>query len=62
MALADVYDALSTPRIYKKAWTHEDTCAHIVSLRGSKFDPVIVDAFLRQEAQFKTVAVVLADR
>lgn len=61
MALADVYDALSTPRIYKKAWTHEDTCAHIVSLRGSKFDPVIVDAFLRQEAQFKTVAVVLAD-
>jgi response regulator RpfG family c-di-GMP phosphodiesterase len=61
MAVADVYDALTTARVYKRAWTHEEASAHILSLRGTKFDPAIVDAFEREEAKFNTIALELAD-
>jgi HD-GYP domain-containing protein (c-di-GMP phosphodiesterase class II) len=47
VALADVYDALTSPRPYKAAWTHEQASAEIVRLRGAQFDPAVVDAFLR---------------
>ena len=61
MALADVYDALTTARVYKRAWTHEEASAHILSLRGTKFDPAVVDAFGRAQADFKAIALELAD-
>ncbi len=57
MALADVYDALTTDRIYKKAWTHEDACAEIYRLSGKKFDPDIVAAFSQTEARFREIAI-----
>lgn len=47
VALADVYDALTSPRPYKDAWTHERARDEIVRLRGTHFDPQVVDAFLR---------------
>ena len=44
--MADVYDALTSVRPYKAAWTSEDAFAHLRSQRGAHFDPRLVDAFL----------------
>jgi adenylate cyclase len=46
MALVDVYDALTTRRVYRAAMSHEDAVAFIAAGRGSHFDPAVVDAFL----------------
>lgn len=46
MAIADVYDAISTKRVYKDAFPQEKCIAIIKEGRGTQFDPVIVDAFL----------------
>jgi HD-GYP domain-containing protein (c-di-GMP phosphodiesterase class II) len=45
VALADVYDALSCKRVYKEPWTEDKVLDEIRSLRGTKFDPEVVDAF-----------------
>jgi len=45
VALADVYDALSCRRVYKKAWKEEDVLSTIRDLNGKKFDPELVDVF-----------------
>ena len=45
-ALADVFDALTSERPYKKAWTVEDALQLIHENRGSHFDPDLVDAFM----------------
>ncbi len=45
VALADVFDALTTPRVYKDAWSVDDAVAHIQRERGRHFDPKIVAAF-----------------
>ena len=55
MALADVYDALVSERVYKKNWTHEDAVSEIMAKRGIRFDPVIVDAFLTEAEQFREI-------
>ncbi|WP_346355705.1 DUF3369 domain-containing protein [Azotosporobacter soli] len=46
VALADVFDALSTQRVYKKAWPMEEVVEYIREQRGAQFDPQIVDLFL----------------
>ena len=46
MAVADVYDALISKRVYKPAFPHEQACATIVKGRGTHFDPDMVDAFV----------------
>jgi response regulator RpfG family c-di-GMP phosphodiesterase len=46
MALVDVYDAITTPRVYREPMTHEEAVAFIVSVKGTHFDPAVVDAFL----------------
>lgn len=46
VSLADVYDALCSKRIYKEAWDEEEAINEIKQLRGRKFDPEIVDAFI----------------
>jgi response regulator RpfG family c-di-GMP phosphodiesterase len=61
MALADVYDALTTERIYKKAWTHEAASAEIYRLSGKKFDPDLVFAFGQAETRFREIAIELND-
>ncbi|MCL2804786.1 MAG: response regulator [Treponema sp.] len=53
MAIADVYDALVSVRPYKKAYTHPEAVKIISEGRGTQFDPVLVDIFLRVEKQFK---------
>lgn len=45
MAVADVFDALITPRVYKRAFTADAARATIVDGRGKHFDPRVVDAF-----------------
>ena len=46
VAIADVYDALLSRRAYKPAWDLDSVVAELRRLRGSKFDPDLLDAFL----------------
>ncbi len=56
MALADVYDALISKRVYKEAFSHNNAVELIISLKGSHFDPQIVEAFEQLKDDFKLVA------
>ncbi len=55
VALADVYDALTTKRVYKNAFTHEKARAIILEGSGRHFDPAIVDAFTANEDKFLAI-------
>jgi putative two-component system response regulator len=55
VAVADVYDALTTKRRYKNAFSHRDAVGLIVGSRGKQFDPDIVDAFLEVEDEFRRI-------
>ncbi len=46
VAIADVFDALTMQRPYKKAWSVDDAFAEIARCRGQHFDPHLVDCFL----------------
>lgn len=46
VAIADVYDALTSVRPYKQAWAVEGTTRHLLEQRGKHFDPVLLDKFL----------------
>ncbi len=61
MALADVYDALISERVYKEAFSHEKAKEMILSGRGGHFDPDVVDAFVATEKRFMEIARELAD-
>ena len=54
-AVADVFDALSSTRPYKKAWTFEETVAEIIRLKGTHFDPKLVEAFRDVSKDIKIV-------
>lgn len=45
VAIADVYDALSSHRAYKEAWAEDDVLENLRSERGKQFDPDMIDAF-----------------
>ena len=45
MAIADVYDALVSDRVYKRAMPHTDAVALMMSERGRQFDPLLIDVF-----------------
>lgn len=55
-ALGDVYDALTSKRPYKEAFSHEKSRGIILEGRGAHFDPDIVDAFLARERQFTEIS------
>lgn len=55
VALADVYDALTSKRLYKEAYSHEKARDIILELRGTHFDPDIVDTFKRLEDDFRRI-------
>ncbi len=46
VAIADVYDALMSSRVYKKAWSEEDTLHELLKCSGTQFDPDLMDCFL----------------
>ena len=61
MALADVYDALISKRVYKPPFSHEKAVGIIIEGKGSHFDPDMVDAFVRIAEQFREIAEKFAD-
>jgi putative two-component system response regulator len=52
VALADVYDALTSKRVYKNAFAHDVARGIITSESGDHFDPLVVEAFLACEEEF----------
>ena len=56
MAVADVYDALTSRRVYKLAMSDQKAVEILVDGRGSHFDPAIIDAFLSIEGEFSAIA------
>lgn len=61
VALADVYDALTSKRVYKPAFDHEKARHLILEGSGKQFDPDIVAAFVAREADFRQVARQMGD-
>jgi putative two-component system response regulator len=61
MAVADVYDALISKRIYKPPMPHEKAVQIIAEGKGTHFDPDVVDAFLELEGVFRNIAITFAD-
>jgi hypothetical protein len=61
MALADVYDALISRRIYKPAMSHEQAAADHRRGPRTHFDPDVVDAFLAIQDEFQAIARRFAD-
>ena len=53
VALADVYDALTTERRYKAAMSHDEARDLIVAGSGTQFDPMVVEAFEATESDFR---------
>ncbi|MCS0583384.1 two-component system response regulator [Massilia pinisoli] len=54
-AIADVFDALTSVRPYKKAWTEEEALDFLVKQKGRHFDPVLVDLFLEQMPAIRAI-------
>jgi len=61
VALADVYDALTSKRVYKAAFAHDVARAMILTDAGTHFDPAIVDAFIQNENRFESIRSKLAE-
>jgi putative two-component system response regulator len=61
VALADVYDALISNKIYRQGMSYEDAVGVIFSERGEHFDPDVVDAFMELTVEFEDVAKRFAD-
>jgi len=55
VAIADVYDALTTERRYKSAFSHEEAFRIIVEGKGKQFDPELVEVFEEIEGEFKNI-------
>jgi HD-GYP domain-containing protein (c-di-GMP phosphodiesterase class II) len=56
MAVADVYDALISRRVYKEPYSHTKSVKIIQNLKGTHFDPVITDTFISINEQFRKIA------
>jgi len=61
MAVADVYDALMSRRVYKDAMAHDNAARIIAEGRGRHFDPDLVDGFLEIQEEFLEIAGRYAD-
>ena len=62
VAIADVYDALSSRRIYKSAFPHKKCVEIICKESGKQFDPHLVDVFLKIEGEFREIAEQFAEK
>jgi putative two-component system response regulator len=61
MAVADVYDALISRRVYKAGMPHEKAIEIIMEGKGKHFDPDVADAFLELSEEFKRIAATFVD-
>lgn len=57
VAIADVFDALTSIRPYKRAWSFEEAMELIKSEKGEHFDPVLVDMFVESEAKIREIFI-----
>jgi HD-GYP domain-containing protein (c-di-GMP phosphodiesterase class II) len=55
VAIADVYDALTSKRVYKDAWSQEDTLSHLLGCAGTHFDPALVRLFALEAEELNTI-------
>jgi PAS domain S-box-containing protein len=55
IAICDVYDALTSKRSYKNAYSHEKACEIIYNSSGTHFDPILISAFSSVEDKFKVI-------
>jgi len=55
VAVADVFDALSTKRVYKEAWSFEDSIRELRASAGTHLDPVLVALFLDHEDEVRAI-------
>ncbi|BAE50643.1 response regulator [Paramagnetospirillum magneticum] len=62
MAVADVYDALISRRVYKEPIPHAEAVDIIIRDKGGRFDPDVVDAFVGIQDEFRAIARQYADR
>jgi putative two-component system response regulator len=62
VALADAYDTITSRRPYKTAFDHEEAVRRILRDRGTHFDPVLVDVFVRCHREFAEIRGRLADQ
>lgn len=56
VGLADFYDALTSKRVYKRKYTHDEAKKLILDHQGTHFDPVLVHIFLENEISFKNIS------
>ena len=61
VAVADVYDALTSNRVYRSALPHATARRMIIDGAGSHFDPDIVQAFVELSDKFESISLSLAD-
>jgi len=61
VAIADVYDALTSKRPYKEAWSHERAIQEIKDQRGKQFCPVLADFFCEAEKEIAQIARKFSD-
>lgn len=61
MAVADVYDALISRRVYKEPFSHEKSVVFMQQGRGTHFDPDVLDAFLALQTEFQQIAARYVD-
>ncbi|HUX49842.1 MAG TPA: HD domain-containing phosphohydrolase [Spirochaetia bacterium] len=61
VSIADVYDALSSHRVYKEAWTEEKVLEEMKKMSGTKFDPEVLDAFFEALSSIRTISQKYAD-
>ena len=60
-AIADVFDALASPRVYKAPWTKEDVLSHFEKEKGKHFDPELSDLLIKNFDRFWRINVILKD-
>lgn len=61
MAIADVYDALISKRIYKQAFSHNKSVSIILEGNGTHFDPDLIEIFKEVNGEFRKIAIQFAD-
>ena len=61
VSVADVFDALTSERAYKKAWDLETAKKEIIQQRGEQFSPTVVDAFVSCFDEIKEIKAKYVD-
>ncbi|MBL1244688.1 MAG: response regulator [Sulfurimonas sp.] len=55
VAIVDVFEALTSQKTYKKAWSIEDACQFLTNEKGKHFDPKLVDLFIENLDEMKSI-------